>query len=187
MKMIVFSLIAMMSVFPLRAVGQTSKPSGKTLVVYFSRSGNTQAVAEHIRALTGADVFRVEPVKSYPEDYRQCTDVAKEELEKQARPAIKGKVEDIGQYDTVFIGYPIWWGTYPMPVATFLENYDLKGKTVIPFCTHEGSREGRSFSDIRKVAPQAKVAEGLAIRGGQASSSQKDIQAWLRKIGVIEE
>ena len=74
-----------------------------------------------------------------------------------------------------------------MPVATFLENYDLKGKTVIPFCTHEGSREGRSFSDIRKAVPQATVAEGLAIRGGQASSSQKDVQAWLRKIGVIEE
>ena len=187
MKMIVFSLIAMLSVFPLLVFGQSANPSGKTLVVYFSRSGNTQAVAGHIRSLTGGDEFRIEPVKPYPEDYRQCTDAAKEELEKQARPAIKGKIENIGQYDTVFIGYPIWWGTYPMPVATFLDSYDLKGKTVIPFCTHEGSREGRSFSDIRKAAPQAKAAEGLAVRGGQASSSQKEVQVWLRKIGVIEE
>lgn len=186
MKTFVFSLIVMASVFPLRVFGQSANPSGKTLVVYFSRSGNTQAVAGHIRSLTGGDEFRIEPVKPYPEDYRQCTEVAKEELEKQARPEIKGKIGNIGQYDTVFIGYPIWWGMYPMAVATFLESYDLSGKTVIPFCTHEGSRDGRSFSSIREAVPQAKAAEGLAIRGGQASSSRGDVQAWLRKIKVIE-
>ena len=185
MKMIVFSLIAMMSVFPLRAVGQSSKPSGKTLVVYFSRSGNTQAVAEHIRAFTGADVFRVEPVKPYPQDYRQCTDAAKEELEKQARPAIKGKVENIGQYDTVFIGYPVWATNAPQAVFSFLSQYNLSGKTVIPFCTHDGYGAGGSYGDIADaIDGETTVLDGLAIEAPDVPESADTVVGWLNDIGV---
>lgn len=180
MKNLILSLIAM------TAITSAFAQNSKTLVVYYSRTGNTEAVARQIQSLTGADLFRVETVKPYPEDYRQTTDVAKEELNNNARPAIKGSVENLSQYDTVFIGFPIWWGTYPMGVATFLENHNLAGKTVIPFCTHEGSRQGQSFTDIRNATPGSVNKAGLAVRGGQAATSKADVEKWLRESGVIE-
>lgn len=179
MKTILLSLAVMMSVSMGTATAQ------RTLIVYFSHSGNTQAVANEIKSLTGADIFRIEPVKAYPEEYRKCTEVAKEEKNNNARPAIKGKIENIDRYDTVFIGFPIWWGTYPMAVATFLDQYDLAGKTVIPFCTHEGSRQGQSFTDLIQRTPKSANLEGLAVIGSKANSSRADVETWLRKIKII--
>ena len=109
------------------------QPAKKILIAYFSWGGNTQHVAEHIAALTGGTLFRIEPEKPYPTEYTPCTEVAKAEKEADARPAIKKKVEDWEQYDTIFIGCPVWWWTAPMIINTFTEGYDFKGNTVIPY------------------------------------------------------
>lgn len=192
MKTITLALICMATLLPGCANGQpaaqtaTPESTGKVLVVYFSRSGNTEAVATRIQTRTGADVFRIQTVKPYPEEYRRCTEVAKEELNARARPEIRSKVDKIDQYDTVFIGFPIWWGTYPMAVATFLESHDLSGKTVIPFCTHGGSGRAESFSDLRRAVPGATHADGLVLRGENSRSAGSEIETWLRKTGVIE-
>ena len=133
----------------------TMKSQGKTLVVYYSRTGenyavgniaegNTAIVAKMIAERTGADLFEIRTVKEYAADYMECTEEAKRELRADARPEIVGDVEDFGQYGTVYVGYPIWWGVPPMAVFTFIEKHDWAGKTVRPFATHEGSGLGSS-------------------------------------------
>lgn len=167
--------------------------SGKSLIAYFSRKGanyvggnivnlpigNTEVAAKMIQKITEADMFNIESVKLYPEDYRECTEVARVELRQNARPQLTNKVSDIDSYDVIFLGYPNWWGTFPMPVFTFLETYDLSGKTIIPFCTHEGSGMGHSESDIKKLCPNAKVEKGLPIRGGSVKAAEKEISRWV--------
>lgn len=172
----------MAAMLPAYAQGQSGE---KALVVYFSLSGNTVAVANHIKDATGADMFRLETVTPYPDEHNATTELARTQKESNARPQLKGRIDNIAQYDTIFIGFPIWWSTYPMGVATFLDTYDLEGKTIIPFCTHEGSRQGQSFNDMRRAEPNATYLEGIAIRGGQAANSRQDVEAWLRRIGVI--
>lgn len=171
---------------------------GKCLIAYFSRPGNnyiggtivnlpvgnTEVVATMIKEKTGGDLFRIEPVNAYPADYTETTDVAKEELRAKARPGITGRVDNIGSYDTIFLGYPNWWGTMPMPVFTFLEGYDLSGMTIAPFCTHEGSGLGHSVTDIRKACPKATVLDGIAIRGGGVKNARDEIAGWLRTLGT---
>lgn len=161
-----------------------SQSDGKTLVVYYSRTGNTEVVAKHIQSSTGADMFRIETEKPYPQDYTETTEVAKKEKNDNARPGIKGKIENIGQYDTIFIGFPIWWGTYPMAVATFLDSYNFAGKTIIPFCTHGGGGVDRGFTDIGKAAPRAVHKKGLSLNGSRASSSESDVDKWLEEVKV---
>ena len=160
--------------------------AGKVLVAYFSWSGNTREIATQIHGRVGGDLFEIEASKAYPTDYRECTEVAKKEQEANARPALSTKVADMAQYDVVFIGYPNWWGTIPMPLFTFFEQYDFAGKTVIPFCTHEGSALGRSAQDIAKLCPQAKILQGLAIRGSGVKSAQDEVASWLRTIGMAK-
>lgn len=165
----------------------------KTLVVFFSRTGenyavgnikkgNTHIIAEMIAEETKGTLFQVEPIKAYPEDYNQCTEVAKYEVESNARPAIKGDIAVV-DYDVVYIGYPNWWGDMPMPVYTFIEKHDWHGKTVIPFCTHEGSGLSGTESRIKKACEGAVVLKGLAIRGATAQNSQekarKAVTDWL--------
>lgn len=168
----------------------------KSIVVYYSRRGmnylngdivdlkigNTEVVAGKIQALTRSDIFRIETVKPYPVDYTETTEVAKRELNENARPELTAKVENMEQYDVVYLGYPNWWGTYPMAVATFIESYDLRGKTILPFCTHEGSALGSSVNDMKKLCPNVTVLSGLAIRGGNVNSSDKAIEDWLKKV-----
>lgn len=169
--------------------------SKKSIVVYYSRRGmnylngdivdlkvgNTEVVAGKIQTLTGSNIFRIETVKTYPVDYTETTEVAKQEFNDNARPELTAKVEDMEQYDVIYLGYPIWWGTYPMAVATFLDSYDLSGKTIIPFCTHEGSALGSSVQDIKKAAPNAIVLDGLAIKGSNVNASDKAIEDWINK------
>lgn len=112
----------------------------KVLIAYYSLSGNTKDVAEAIRSKTGGDIFRIETVQSYPEEYRATTAQAKREINEGFRPELKGKIDNIAQYDIIFIGSPNWWGTIAPAVSSFLADYDLKGKTVIPFITHGGRR-----------------------------------------------
>ena len=155
----------------------------KTLVAFFSRTGenyavghiekgNTHIVAEMIAAETGGDLYRIEPVTPYPDGYTECTEVAKRELAAKARPAIKGDAA-VADYDVIFIGYPNWWGDMPMPVYTFIEKHDWQGKTVIPFCTHEGSGLSGTESKLKKVCRGATVSEGLAIRGATAQNARE--------------
>lgn len=167
----------------------------KSLIAYYSRKGenylngsivnlsvgNTEVVAKKIKKFTGGDLFGIDTVKMYPVGYTETTQVAMDEKRKNVRPELAGKVEDMDAYDTIYLGYPNWWGTFPMAVFTFLESYDFSGKTIIPFCTHEGSGMGSSERDIKKLCPTATVLPGLAIRGGSVKSADSMIKSWLLK------
>jgi flavodoxin len=179
-------------------VRKRNENDSKCLIAYFSRSGNnyvngtimnlpvgnTEVVAKMIQEMTGGDLFHIEAVNRYPEDYTETTDVAQEELRTNARPKLTSHLESMVSCDVIFLGYPNWWGTMPMPVFTFLEEYDFSGKTIFPFCTHEGSGLARSVSDIRKLCPQSTVLDGLAIRGGDVKNAQDEVSVWLREIGM---
>lgn len=168
---------------------------GKVLIAYYSRKGNnyhggsivnlpvgnTEVVAKKIQEMTGGDMFHIETVKSYPEDYTETTKVAQKELDEKARPELTSRVEDMDAYGVVYLGYPNWWGTMPMAVYTFLESYDLSEKTIIPFCTHEGSGMGSSEWEIRKLCRKSKVLPGLAIQGSRVAMSDREIQNWVKK------
>jgi len=171
----------------------------KYLIAYYSRRGlnyvngnivdlkigNTEVVAGMIQKIAGGDLFHIEPVKAYPEDYTETTNVAKDEMRSNARPALAGRVESMNEYDAIFLGFPNWWGTMPMPVFTFLDSCDFSGKTIIPFCTHEGSGLGRSEQDIAKLCPKAEVLKGIAIRGGSVGSADKAVSEWIDKLNII--
>lgn len=168
----------------------------KTMIVYYSRTGenywngsiknlekgNTETVAEMIADMTGGDLFEVETVKTYPEDYYQCIDEAKAELQRGDRPEVKAYADNLEDYDTIYVGYPNWWGTMPMVMFTFLEHYDLSGKRIIPFCTNEGSGMGGSERDLKKICKGAKVEKGLSIHGAEAAQSRSKVEAWVRKM-----
>ena len=161
----------------------------KILTVYFSRTGNTREVANQIRQQVGGDLFEVRTVQPYPAAYRATTDQAKREQQENARPALTAEVTNMAAYDVVFLGYPNWWGTLPMAYFTFLEHYDFAGKTIVPFCTHEGSHMGRSESDLRRLCPRSILAEGLALRGGNSgyvssADGRRDVTEWLHKLGA---
>lgn len=175
-----------MSGFSMNAGAQTPVQGKKVLVAYFSRSGNTRAVAESIQKLTGGDLLEIQTSKPYPAEYHACTEVAKKEKEEGTRPALKTKVENMSAYDVVFVGYPNWWGTMPMAMVAFLEGYDLAGKTLIPFCTHGGGGEQRCFTDFVKYSGKAEHKKGFLISGGEARGAQKQVESWLKEIEVIQ-
>ena len=158
----------------------------KILVAYFSRTGNTREIADQIHKIVGGDVFEIQPVKPYPNDYDECVEQAKQELKEGYRPRLKTIVKNIESYDVVFIGYPCWWSTIPAPVVTFLSKYALSGKTVVPFCTHEGSGLGRSVADISKLCPKSTLLESLAIRGSYVKTAQIEVSVWLQKIKITK-
>ncbi|GFZ30785.1 flavodoxin [Clostridium zeae] len=152
------------------------------LIAYFSYSGNSRRVAELIQEKTGGDIFRIETVNPYPTDYNEVVDLAKKEQEYNYRPKLATQVNDMGAYDVVFIGYPNWWITMPMAVFTFLEEYDLSGKMVIPFCTHRGSGFGGSVDDIVELCPNSTIIEGLEIMDDENIDQQ--IDSWLDRIPI---
>ena len=181
--MLVLSCFTVLS-FPKGAMAADGAGAQKILIAYFSWSGNTREIANQIRERVGGDLFEIKTVNAYPTEYRACTDLAKKEQNENARPALSTKVENMDDYDVVFIGYPIWWGTTPMALFTFFEQYDLSGKTIVPFCTHGGSGLSRSASDIGKLCPKSTLLDGIAIRGSDAKSAQNDVAAWLENIGM---
>ena len=185
MRLILFMFL-IMSGFSMNVGAQTSVQGQKVLVAYFSRSGNTRVIAEYIQKLTGGDLIEIETSKPYPAEYHACTVVARKEKEEGVRPALKTKVENAGQYDLVFIGYPNWWGTMPMAVVTFLEGYDWTGKTLVPFCTHGGGGEQRCFTDFVKYSDKAEHKKGFLIGGGEARGAQKQVESWLKGIEAIQ-
>ena len=165
------------------------------LILYYSRKGenyvngsiqninkgNTERVAEFIQKAVGGDLFEIETVRDYSKDYMTCTEEAKAELREGARPELKKYPDSIDQYDTIFVGYPNWWGTMPMFMFTVLDAFDWTGKKIVPFCTNEGSGLGSSERDIKASCPGATVKPGLSIHGGSAASSEKQAAAWAKK------
>ena len=160
--------------------------SKKILVAYFSHSGNTREIANQIHKIVGGDIFEIQSVKKYPDDYDAVVEQARQELDSGYKPALKTKMENIKAYDLVFIGYPVWWGTFPAPVKTFLSEYDFSGKTIAPFCTHEGSSLGRSAADISKLCPKSALLNGVAIRGSVVKTAQNKVSEWLREIKITK-
>jgi flavodoxin len=189
-KFAIISLVPLISFGCISCFAQSSGTAAngkKVLVAYFSWSGNTKIVAQDIQKEVGGALFEIKTVKAYPKDYNACIDYAKQEKEDNARPKLSKQVNDINSYDIIFVGYPNWWGTIPMPLFTFLESYNLEGKTIIPFCTHGSGGAGRSFDDIKKLCPKSKIINGLAINGSKVESSQKNIQDWLKKEGILKQ
>lgn len=167
---------------PLVSRAYAAEDAGAVLVLYFSHSGNTRALAEMIHKRVGGDIAELKTVSPYPADYDAVVDMAKKEQNTNARPQL-AEIPRLEEYSTVFIGYPNWWGTLPMAYFTLLEKHSLAGKTVIPFCTHEGSRFGRSESDLRKLCPNARILKGFEVRGRRVSSAQEDVDEWLKSLG----
>jgi flavodoxin len=165
--------------------------NNKILVAYFSWSGNARTLAGQIAQVTGGDLFEIKTVMPYPVNYEECTRVAKQESDSNARPAILGNIANITQYGTVFLCYPNWWGTLPMAVFTFLEAYNFSGKTIYPLVTHGGSRFGRSLDDIKKLSPRAVLGEGLDVSAFDRNPNDnprvtvpnRGVTSWLRRIG----
>lgn len=164
-----------------------------SIIIYFSRKdenyvngmiknltiGNTEIVAGMIQKLTGADIFKVEPIQPYSKNYNECIAQAQADQNRNARPELKNYPESLEQYDTIYLGYPNYWGTMPMVLFTFLERFDFNGKTIKPFCTHEGSGMGHSVEDIKKLCPTAIVEKGLALHGGSVEKSEKELDKWI--------
>ncbi|MBQ7157390.1 MAG: flavodoxin [Bacteroidaceae bacterium] len=164
--------------------------NGKKLVVFFSHTGenyavgnikvgNTKIVADYISDYTGADQFEIVCVKNYDIAYKPLCDLAKEEQQKGELPGYKGDI-DTTPYDTIFIGGPVWWGTYPQVMFTFFSKHDLNGKTIIPFTTHEGSGLGSTVSNLKKQYPKANIQKGFSIYGHEVRTGKEKVQTWLK-------
>ena len=172
----------------------TDNNQEKVLIVFFSHAGenydvgnvkvgNTKLVADEIQRLTGGDEFEIVAEKSYDMPYSALTKLAKEESEKNEKPTFKGEVKDMDQYTTVFVGGPIWWGTYPQVMFTFFDKYDLNGKTVIPFSTHEGSGLGSVVSDLKRLYPDANFKTAFSIYGHECRKDMSKVDKWLKELG----
>ena len=176
------------------ACGQNkNNMSQKALIVFFSHAGenysvgninvgNTKIVADYISEITGADQFEIIAEKNYDMPYMDLIKVAQDEAKTGELPAYKGDV-DIAPYDIIFIGGPIWWGTYPQVMFTFFKDHDLSGKTVIPFTTHEGSGLASTVRDVKKVWPKATVKDSFAIYGHEVRSGKAKVEKWLKGLG----
>ena len=146
--------------------------------------GNLAIMADYIKEVTGGDTFSILTTEYYPTGYRDTTDVAKQEQNDNARPELANHVENFEDYDVIYLGYPNWWGGLPMPVYTFLEEYDFAGKTIIPFASHEGSGLGSGPSEIESLCPDATILDGFAVRGSSVSSSKEDIENWIAGLNL---
>ena len=181
------------------------------LVAYFSRSGNTvwedgvdavtsasinvmqdgqfagnaELLAGMARQVTDGDLFLIQTADTYPSGYRDTTDLAKVEQNNGVRPALASHVENMDQYDTIVLVYPNWWGNLPQALYTFLEEYDFSGKTILPLCTHEGSRMGSTERTIASLCPDATLMDGLAVRGGSAAGAQSEVETWINNSGIL--
>ena len=167
----------------------------RNLIIYYSRKGqnyvngsirelskgNTEIVAEFIQKAVGGDLFEIETVKEYSKDYMTCTEEAQEELRAKARPELKRYLDDIGEYDNIFVCGPCWWGTFPMAVLTQLERLDFTGKKVFAVMTHEGSGLGGSERSLKQSCKGATVGRGLAVHGADAARSEAAVAAWAQK------
>lgn len=147
-------------------------------------TGNTGVVADMIAQATGADLFSIRTVEQYPDTYDATIDQGQQEQSDGARPELATHLENLDSYDTIFLGFPNWWGDMPMAVYTFLDEVDLSGKTVIPFVTSGGSGFSNTISTIQQMEPQATVQEGLSIGASSATGAQQQVESWLSELGL---
>ncbi|MDL2264469.1 hypothetical protein LJC31_07450 [Synergistaceae bacterium OttesenSCG-928-I11] len=157
---------------------------GKILVAYFSWSGNSRRIASQIHERVGGDLVEIEMTKPYSRSYNTCLEESLRDLQADARPSLKTRISNFDRYEVIFLGYPTWWATIPMPVATFLESYDFSGKTVVPFNSHGGGRLGQTVSAIAKLCPNAAIKGALSISYGGGNTLRQDIESWLQKNGM---
>lgn len=162
----------------------SAEGNGKVLIAYFSWGGNTKGIAEEIQSQTGADLFEITMVNPYSSDYNTVLDEAQRDQNAQARPKLATHVKNMDEYDIVMIGYPNWWASIPMPVASFLEEYDFSDKTILPFCSHGGGRFGQSLTAIAKLTPDAAIGEALSIHYAGGSKLSDDVSEWLSSNGI---
>lgn len=148
-------------------------------------TGNTGVVASVIADLTGADTFSIRTVESYPDNYNDTIDQGQEEQQEDVRPELSGQIENLDSYDTIFLGYPNWWGDMPMAIYSFLDEYDLSGKTIVPFVTSGGSGFSGSVEEIEDAEPDAEVLEGLSLSDSEATDAQSDVEEWLGELGYL--
>jgi flavodoxin len=162
---------------------ERTPPAGgsRTLVAYFSRSGNTRVIAGQLHRDLGADLFEITPATPYPEDYEQTVAQASRERESDFRPALAAKVETLSAYDTVLLGFPIWGQTAPPILRAFLAAHDLSGKTVRPFITHGGYGPGDSLAVLSRHAPQARLETAFVMEADQERRTMNQVRAWLAK------
>jgi flavodoxin len=173
-------------------VNMEAQAQNKILVAFFSWSGNAKVLAGQIAQETGGDLFEIKTVTPYPEGWNECITLARDEQNRNARPALSGSITNMAQYDTVVLCYPNWWGTLPMGVFTFLEAYDFTGKTIYPLVTHGGSRFGRSLDDLKKLCPRAVIGEGIEVSAfdsnpkdaTRVTSPNRSVTSWLRNLRI---
>ena len=165
----------------------------KAIIVYYSRSGenlvngtlknlkigNTEMAALILQKITGADLFRIVPKQDYPEEYCHCIDLARQDLLRKKRPDLKAVPEHLETYSRIYLGYPNYWGTMPAPVFSFLEQSDLSGKEIWPFCTHEDGGFGHSLEDLKRVCTASVIADGLSMRGAEIQNETEAMEHWV--------
>ena len=166
---------------------ETTDPAGgKTLVAYFSWSGNTQEMASYIAEQTGGDLFRIETVQEYPGSHDPLLEFAYNERAEGTRPELAAQMENLDSYDIIFLGYPNWNADLPMPLYTLLEQTDLSGKTIVPFTTHGGSGFSRTIQTIQELQPNATViSDGLSISRNSVAQAEGDVASWVSGLGLI--
>jgi flavodoxin len=184
------SVMAALAALPLGATTATAGEGdaargvrSRTLVAYFSRSGNTRVVAGLIQRARGADLFEIRPARPYPEDYLETVAQARKESSSAYKPALAARLPGIADYDTVFLGFPIWGETLPPVLRAFLAEHDLSGKTLIPFVTHGGYGLGNSLSVLASDAPKARLLDGFAMEADQERRTMERVTGWLKNAG----
>ena len=161
-----------------------TQTDSKSLVVYFSWSGNTETIAKEIASQTGSDIFQITPVNSYSTDYDTVVDFAKQEQRDNARPEIAGTIGNFSEYDVIYMGFPNWWGDMPMIMYTFLDTYDLSGKTLAPFVSSGGSGFSNTISSMKEAEPNATITEGLSLSSSASKNPSGAVTDWLAEIGL---
>ena len=165
---------------------QKEEKEKKVLIAYYSHSGNTKAMANQIHEIAGGDLFEIIPVTAYPTDHAECVERGRKEIEEGFKPKLQTKIDNIASYDIIFVGSPNWCSTIAPPVTAFLSEYDLSGKTVIPFCTHGRGGLANCFIDMEKLCPNSTMLKGLALPGNQVDSSKVEVEKWLTEIEMAK-
>ena len=166
-------------------IGESGSDDTDILIAYFSWSGNTKQLAGMIQEQTGGELFEIEPETPYTDDINELSGISLQEQRDNIRPALISVLEDISQYEVIFIGYPNWWNNMPMPVFTFLEEYDFSGKTVIPFTTYGNGVWGKSVNSIQEMLPESVILDGLAIQEHELHNAPSKVSEWLKELGMI--
>ena len=191
LKLVFGLLLSAMVVSGFVAINKPSnvneKQEVKKLIVFFSHTGNAKFVAEHIKSLTGADVFELKPVDPYPEDFNATLERGKREQEEGKLPALVGRIENFANYDVIFFGTPVWFGSLSLPAQSFLKSYDLSGKTIVPFITFGRGGIMNTITELKTLFPNATILEEFGVSNDDVKGSQSNITQWLIKTGMYKE